>query len=184
MGNVTTLLQGLEARDSSAVDELFTLLYDDLRRIAHARIVASGRPTLLDTSSLVHEAYLRLQQQGKLALHDRQHFLAYAATTLRSIVVDYVRSRNAQRRGGDLVHVTLNTEVAQLLGDSDDEILNVHEALTALAEVDTRLVQVVEMRYFAGLTETEIAKALNITDRTVRRDWERARLLLASMLKH
>jgi RNA polymerase sigma factor (TIGR02999 family) len=102
---------------------------------------------------------------------------------MRSIVVDFVRRRSADRRGGDAEHVTLDTQVAAELGASDDEILAVNEALTTLAQVDPRLVRVVEMRYFAGLTDAEIAQALRLTDRTVRRDWERARLLLAEMLK-
>lgn len=183
MGEVTTLLQRIQANDREALNELFTTLYDDLRRLARSRLAASGHHTLLDTSSLVHEAYLRFQKLGKVELKDRQHFLAYAATTLRSIVVDFVRRRSAEQRGGDLQQVTLNTEIAQSLGVADDEILQVHEALTTLAAVDQRLVRVVEMRYFAGITEKEIAAALGVTDRTVRRDWERARLLLAEMLE-
>jgi RNA polymerase sigma factor (TIGR02999 family) len=108
--------------------------------------------------------------------------MAYAATTMRSIVIDFVRRRSAERRGGGVQHVTLDTRAADMLGGSDDEILAVHEALETLAEVDPRLVSVVEMRYFAGLTDIEIGAALGVTDRTVRRDWERARLLLADML--
>jgi RNA polymerase sigma factor (TIGR02999 family) len=183
MGQVTTLLQRLRDNDRTAVDELFTVLYDDLRRLARSRLAANGRHVLLDTSLLVHEAYLRVVKVGQLELNDREHFLAYAASALRSVVVDYVRRRGAEQRGGDVHHVTLNTEVAQSIGGSDDEILEVHEALSTLAQIDPRLVQVVEMRYFAGLTEIEIAAALGVSDRTIRRDWERARLLLADMLK-
>jgi RNA polymerase sigma factor (TIGR02999 family) len=183
MAEVTTLLQRLRENDRAAIDELFALMYNDLRRIARSRLAASGHQTLLDTSSLVHEAYLRFQRLGQIDLNDRQHFLAYAATTLRSVVVDFVRRRQAEQRGGGIDHVTLNTEVAQSLGDGREEVLQVHEALTTLADVDQRLVRVVEMRYFAGMTETEIGAALGVTDRTVRRDWERARLLLAQMLR-
>ena len=103
---------------------------------------------------------------------------------MRSVIVDFVRERVAQRRGGDAVHVTLNSEIsdsATIAGEA--EILNVHEALEQLAQVDARLVQVVEMRYFAGMTEPEIAVALGVTERTVRRDWQKARLLLAEQLK-
>ena len=183
MGDVTALLKRARANDRGAIDALFELLYDDLRRIAHSRLAASGHQTLLNTSALVHEAYLRFRQADRLALNDREHFLAYAATTLRSVVVDFMRKRNAERRGGNLVHVTLDTDVADQLVASDDEILEVHEALEQLALVDPRLVRVVEMRYFAGLTEDEIAAALDVTDRTVRRDWEKARVLLAAILK-
>jgi RNA polymerase sigma factor (TIGR02999 family) len=124
-----------------------------------------------------------MQKNGGAQVSDREHFMAYAATTMRNIVIDFVRRRKAERRGGGAEHVTLDTHAAEQLGTaSDDEILDVHEALQTLAEVDARLVRVVEMRYFAGLTDLEIASALGVTDRTVRRDWERARLLLAEML--
>ncbi len=165
-----------------SVQALFPALYAELRRLARSRLASGGRHTLLDTSALVHEAFLRMQRGGGVALNDREHFMAYAATTMRSIVIDFVRRRSADRRGGDAEHVTLDTRAAESLGASDDEILAVHEALETLAKVDQRLVRVVEMRYFAGLTDAEIGAALGVTDRTVRRDWERARLLLAEML--
>jgi RNA polymerase sigma factor (TIGR02999 family) len=183
MGDVTTLLNRARANDRGAIDALFELLYDDLRRLARSRLAASGHHTLLDTRALVHESYLRFQQAGRLAINDREHFLAYAASTLRSVLVDYVRKRDAVRHGGNLEHVTLDTGISDELGASDDEILHVHEALEKLAKLDPRLVRVVEMRYFVGLTEGEIAGALGVTDRTVRRDWEKARVLLAAMLK-
>jgi RNA polymerase sigma factor (TIGR02999 family) len=165
-----------------SVQALFPALYSELRRLARSRLASGGRHTLLDTSALVHEAFLRMQRGNGVDLKDREHFMAYAATTMRSIVIDFVRRRSADRRGGDAEHVTLDTRAGQELGASDDEILDVHEALDTLAKVDARLVRVVEMRYFAGLTDTEIGAALGITDRTVRRDWERARLLLAEVL--
>jgi RNA polymerase sigma factor (TIGR02999 family) len=183
MSEVTSLLHRIQHKDRAALDQLFTVMYDDLRRLARSRLAASGRHTLLDTSALIHEAYLRFEKAGQLQLNDKQHFLAYAATTLRNVVVDYVRKRSAERRGGEAVHVTLNTDIAQTLGAEDAQILQVHEALMTLAEVDERLVRVVEMRYFAGMTEQEIGQALGLTERTVRRDWERARLLLTEMLK-
>ncbi len=169
--------------DGAAVRSLFPLLYNELRRLARSRLSGGGRPTLLDTSALVHEAFMRMQRDGGVKVSDKEHFLAYAATTMRSIVVDFVRRRNADRRGGQAVHVTLDTKAAEQLGAAgDDEILAVHEALEALAKVDPRLVRVVEMRYFAGLTDAEVGAVLGVTDRTVRRHWERARLLLAQLL--
>lgn len=168
---------------AASVQTLFPSLYQELRRLARSRLAGGGRPTLLDTSALVHEAFMRMQRDGGVQLKDREHFMAYAATTMRSIVIDFVRRRKAERRGGDAEHVTLDTLAAEQIGAaSDDEILAVHEALEALAEIDARLVKVVEMRYFAGLSDLEIAAALDVTDRTVRRDWERARLMLAQML--
>lgn len=165
-----------------SVEALFPVLYRELRHLARSRLAGGGRPTLLDTSSLVHEAFLRMQRSAGLELKDREHLLAYAATTMRSIVVDFVRRRSAERRGGDLERVTLNTEVAEEFGGSDEEVVAVHEALEVLREVDPKLVQVVEMRYFAGLEEAEVAAAMGVTDRTVRRYWERARLMLRDIL--
>lgn len=167
---------------SRSVHTLFPALYGQLRRLARSRLAASGHQTLLDTSVLIHEAYLRMQRDGGVALQDQQHFLAYAASTMRSIVVDSVRRRAAQRRGNAAEHLTLGAVDAERSTASDDEVLDVHDALERLRDIDARLVQVVEMRYFGGLSDGEIASALGVTDRTVRRDWERARLLLAEML--
>ena len=163
-------------------EELFPLLYDELRRLARSRLSSGGRNVMLDTTALVHESFLRLHGAGKVELTDRDHFMAYAATAMRSVIVDYVRRKASEKRGGDAEHVTLDTGLADSLGATDEEIVDVHEALEALAKVDARLVQVVEMRYFAGLTDDEIGAALDMSARTVRRDWERARLLLAGIL--
>ena len=162
--------------------EYLPRFYSELRRLARARLAAGGRYTLLDTTALVHESFLKLQRAGNLSVNDGEHFLAYATKTMRSIVVDYARRRRAERHGGGRTHSSLDTVHAEEIGASDDEILEVHEALEVLAGVDPRLVQVVEMRYFGGLTDLEIGQALGVTDRTVRRDWERARLLLAGLL--
>jgi len=183
MSDVTNLLRKVAANDRSAINGLFELLYDDIHRMARARLSANGPITLLDTTSLAHEAYLRLQNAGRIDLDSRGRFMAYVAQVLRSVIVDFARKRNAERRGGGLQHLTLNTEVAESVGDNDEDILRINEALDELAGTDPRLKQVVEMRYFAGLDEAEIAEALGITDRTVRRDWERARMLLSVALK-
>lgn len=163
-------------------DDLSPLLYAELRRLARSRLAGGGRNVLLDTTALVHESFLRLHGAGKVGMQDRDEFLAYAATTMRSVVIDFVRRRGTDKRGGEFEHITLDTGVAESLGASDEEILDVHEALESLAKIDPRLVRVVEMRYFAGLTDEEIGAALQVSDRTVRRDWDRARLLLAGML--
>jgi RNA polymerase sigma factor (TIGR02999 family) len=171
-----------ESASTPGVTEYLTRFYAELRRLARARLARGGRDTLLDTTALVHESFLRLQRAGDIPLNDSEHFLAYAAKTMRSVVVDYARRRNAERHGGAAEHTTLNTARSDELGTSNDEVLEVHEALEVLAEVDPRLVQVVEMRYFGGLSDVEVGRALGVTDRTVRRDWERARLLLAGLL--
>lgn len=165
-----------------SVQELFPALYRELKRLARLRLANGGRHTLLDTSALINEAYLRMQREGGVALRDREHFLAYAAKTMRSIVIDFVRRRTADRRGGHAEHVTFDTRSAAQLGAQDDEILAVHEALESLQQVDPQLVKLVELRYFGGLSDAEIGAVMGVTDRTVRRHWERARLLLAELL--
>lgn len=182
MSDITTLIAAARRGESDAVANLFSQLYPELRQLARGRLKRHPAPTLLDTTSLVHESYLRFLRAGKVQVSDRAHFLAYAARVMRSVVVDFARESSAERRGGQEVHIALDTDAAQVpVGDV--EIIRVHEALEELAKLSERLVQVVEMRYFAGMTETEIAEALGITERTVRRDWEKARILLASALK-
>jgi RNA polymerase sigma factor (TIGR02999 family) len=180
---LTDLIHQAQTGDAAALRGVFDATYQDLRSMARKRLRANSRGTLLDTTSLVHESFLRFANAGQLRIEDRQHFLRYASQVMRSVVVDYVRERMAERRGGDASHVTLNTQLGNRDADGAEEILRVHEALEELAKLDPRIAQVVEMRYFAGMTETEIAEALGITDRTVRRDWEKARLLLAEALK-
>jgi RNA polymerase sigma factor (TIGR02999 family) len=170
------------SQGSRLPDEYLSKFYAELRRLARARLAAGVNYTLLNTTDLVHESFLRLQRANPAAVNDSQHFLAYAATTMRSVIVDYVRHRKAARRGGGAVRVTLDTEL-QPADASDDEILDVHDALEVLATVDVRLVKVVEMRYFGGLTDIEIGRTLGVTERTVRRDWDRARLLLVGLLE-
>ncbi len=185
MGDVTQLIERARAGDRAAFSSLFELLYPELRRIAHARLAHNVRDTLMDTTALVHECYLKFSQAARLTPGDRVHFLSYAARVMRSIIVDAARASLAQRRGGDAEHVTLDTGVADSAAahTSEHEILDVHAALDELAKLDERLVKVVEMRYFGGMKDEEIAQVLGLTDRTVRRDWEKARLLLAHALR-
>lgn len=157
--------------------------YPELKKIARARLHAAGPQAGLNTTALVHESYLRLAQRlGQLDFASPGHFYAYAAQVMRSVIVDELRERRAGRRGGGADHVTLDTAVSAQLSGHDDEALRVDAALTALAQVEPRLAQVVEMRYFGGMTDAEIAAALGVTDRTVRRDWDKARALLRTMV--
>jgi len=136
---------------------------------------------LLDTTALVHEAYLRIAGV-EMGSDEQRSFLAYASRTMRSVIVDFARKRQAECRGGDACIVTLTGDVAERHPAAADDIVRVHEALEELAHIDVRLAQVVEMRYFAGLVEAQIAQALGVSERTVRRDWEKARLLLSRVL--
>jgi RNA polymerase sigma factor (TIGR02999 family) len=172
-----------EGPDDPDVDALFGSTYRELRAMARARLRSGGRNTLLDTTALVHEAFLKISANPNARFPDRPRFLVYAGRAMRSIIVDFARQRLTDRRGGDVVHVTYTFQLADGRTAGEQEILRVHEALDALAKVDERMAKVVEMRYFGGLNETEIAEALGVTDRTVRRDWEQARLLLAEALK-
>jgi RNA polymerase sigma factor (TIGR02999 family) len=183
MGDITELIVRANAGDRGAVDALFEALYPELRRIARARLSSNSRDTMLDTTSLVHECYIKFSNADRLGATDRLHFLAYSATAMRSIIVDFARARSAERRGGAVSHVTLSTELVEGLPANEDQILHVHEALDEIAKLDPRLVQVVEMRYFGGMTEVEVATALGLGERTVRRDWEKARTLLAAALR-
>jgi RNA polymerase sigma factor (TIGR02999 family) len=165
------------------VDALFGSTYRELRAMARARLRSGGRNTLLDTTALVHEAFLKISANPNVRFPDRPRFLVYAGRAMRSIIVDFARLRLTDRRGGDAVHVTYTFQLADGSTASEQEILRVHEALEELEKVDDRMAKVVEMRYFGGLNESEIAEALGVTDRTVRRDWEQARLFLADALK-
>jgi RNA polymerase sigma factor (TIGR02999 family) len=176
-------MAAVSAGETGGRDALFTAAYGELRKLARARLYDGGRSTCLDTTALVHESYLRLLDSGELRSLDRRAFFAYAAQVMRSVVIDEIRERRAARRGGDQQRVTLDTQVVDGLPAGEDEVLRVDEALVSLAAQEPRLAQVVEMRYFGGYTEAEIADALEITERTVRRDWDKARLLLAELLK-
>lgn len=182
MSEITILLNAAQSGDHSAHARLYTLLYRELHQMARTRL-RQEQNAALGATSLVHETYLRLLNSGQIIINDRPHFFAYAARVMRSIIVDLVRQRQAERRGGDATHVVLDSALLESVGAPENQILQVSEALDALAKVDERLVQIVEMRYFAGFSEQEIAAALGITDRTVRRGWEKAKLLLAAVLQ-
>jgi RNA polymerase sigma factor (TIGR02999 family) len=183
MSELTVLFGQAGAGDAQAFDRIFTLLYPDLEAMARSRLRRGERVTMADTGALVHESWLRLQQAGTLGFENRGHFLAHAARVMRSVITDIARRSHAERRGGDLARVTLDTAFGEASAAGDPDVLDVAEAIDALAALDPRLAQVVEMRWFAGLTEQDIAGALGLTERTVRRDWEKARAFLMVALK-
>jgi RNA polymerase sigma factor (TIGR02999 family) len=185
MVELTRLLAAARQGDEQAAGQAFGLLYDDLRRLARARLRQHQTMTLLDTTSLVHESYLKLvATESPLPVDDQRHFFAYASRVMRSVIVDFARARLTERRGGDAECVVLDTALLDKLGpgERENDVLRVHEALDVLAQADLELAQIVEMRYFGGLTESEIGEVLGMSMRTVRRNWEKARLLLAAAL--
>jgi RNA polymerase sigma factor (TIGR02999 family) len=183
MGEVTLLIERAREGDRAAFDRIFELLYPELRQIARRRLSRSSRDGLIETTALVNECYLKFVQRESLTPNDRSHFLAYSATVMRSIIVDAARVAQTDRRGGDAEQVTLTTDVIASLPDPADEILDVHNALEDLGRIDPRLARVVEMRYFGGMEDAEIAEVMGVSKRTVTRDWDKARLLLAHALR-
>jgi RNA polymerase sigma factor (TIGR02999 family) len=177
MGELTQLLEAARNGAPGALDRVVALTYRELRSIAHQRLRGAKAITLLDTTSLVNECYLRLVNVGELRPQSRAHFLGYAAHAMRSIVIDLVRQRQALRRDGASANVTLES-VADPASSGEQDLLRIDEALEELGRLEPRLVTVVEMKFFGGLTAEEIAAALGVTERTVRRDWQKARLLL------
>jgi RNA polymerase sigma factor (TIGR02999 family) len=172
--DITGLLAAWRAGDAAAFDRLFPLVYDELRRIAHRQLGAERPDHTLDTTALVHEAYLKLVNQTRAQLTDRAHFFAVAARAMRRILVDYARRHRALKRGGAAGPVSFSG-AALIADERADTLVALDNALTRLAELDARLSDVVECRFFGGLTEEETAEALAVTARTVRRDWVKAK---------
>src|SRR5687768_2957083 len=164
-----------------SVDRLLPLVYDELRRIAHRHISARGDGSTLNTTALVHEAYLRLVDQSRIEMTDGTHFLAVAALAMRHILIDRARARTSLKRGGDAFRVTLDDNVVAP-NDAPEALLQLSDALDRLATIDSRLARVVEYRFFGGMTNAEIASSLGVTERTVERDWIKARMLLREQL--
>jgi RNA polymerase sigma factor (TIGR02999 family) len=162
-----------------AAEELFSVLYDDVSRLAHRERNRVRAGETLRTTALINEAYLKLLRSPQF--NDRAHFLRSAALAMRHILVNHARERVAAKRGGGVSIESLDESadaIAQDLAQDDDSVLEVHEALDRLAQLDERMAQVVECRFFAGYTEQDTATALGMTERTIRRDWTKARAWL------
>jgi RNA polymerase sigma factor (TIGR02999 family) len=179
---LTLTLRAAHAGDREAADRAYAALYPELLKIARARLRVHQPNTLLDTEGLVHESFLRFVSADKLGIADRKHFFAYAAKTMRNIVIDFARRRQAVRHGGAAERVTLDS---RLLGEGAQEasVIDVDKILRELEALDPTLAQVVEMRYFGGFTDAEIAAAMEISDRTVRRHWDKARAFMLVQLE-
>ena len=181
MGRMTELLHSARVGDMQASSQLFELIYVELKRMAHHRLHRSGGAVEFDTTALVHESYLRLSERGQLLPSDRAAFFCYVGRVMRNVVVDHVRERMAQKRGGNNLFVTLATGVEGEPFD-DERLMAVNSALDALQRVAPDFHQLVEMRYFAGLSVREVAELRGVSTRTVEREWEKARAFLHQLM--
>lgn len=174
---VTQLLLKWRQGDPAALDALMPIVYDELRRLAR-RYISRERPGhTMQTSDLVHEVYLRLIDHRRIQWQDRTHFMAVAAQAMRRILVEHARARHGAKRGGHQLRVTLS-EAADVPYEQASDLLNLDEALTALAALDLRKSRMIELRYFAGLSVEETAEVLGISRATLMRDWQAAKLWL------
>ena len=181
MGEVTQLLEHARRGDRAALERFYARIYKELEVIARSQLGRQGPMTLIDPSSLINEVYLRISRQESLPGENRGAFFAYASSVMRSVIVDYLRARSAERRGGDQIRVTLGTDIEKH-ESADFEFRALSEVLKSLQGVDERAHRVVEMRYFGGMEIEEIAQFLQISPATVKRDWTKARLFLRHQL--
>lgn len=182
---ITRLLEAYAEGDRSALDRLFPLVYDELHRIARGRLARERDGHTLNTTGLIHEAYLELIKFDHIDWRDRAHFFAIASRAMRNILVDYAVQRKARKRGGDQIRVPLELEGSELHGIKDEhleDLLILNDALERLKNLDERQARIVECRFFGGLTVEETADVLGISPATVHRDWAMARAWLGKIL--
>ncbi len=175
-GEITQLLNDVRGGSQSALNKLLPLVYDELRKIASSYLHQEYQLRTIQTSDLVNEAYIKLAGQD-VSWQNRAHFFGIAANSMRQILVDYARRRNADKRGGGLTRVSLNENVL-VADETFSRLLMLDEALTQLQQFDERLCKVVELRYFSGLTVEETAEVLSVSSRTVKTDWSLAKAWL------
>lgn len=176
-GDITQLLIAHRDGDPDAFEKLVPLVYDDLRRIAHHQLGRLRPGKTLNTTALVHEAYLHMVDQARVEVSDRRHFFGIAARAMRQITVDYARRKSAAKRGGGIATISL-TKVQVGVPGQADLVLAINDALDKLSALNDRLTRVFECRYFAGLTAQETADALDMSLRTVQRDWTKSKAYL------
>ena len=180
-GEVTRLLGELTRGGRAALDQLFPLIYDELRQIAHHRLRFEQEGHTLDSGALVHEAYVKLADLDRMKWQNRAHFFAVAAQAMRRLLVDHATRRGTQKRGGAQRQVALE-DVVLMADERSDQLLALDDALRRLEAIDARVSQVVECRFFGGMSVEETAEVLDISAATVKRDWHMARAWLAREL--
>ena len=177
-GEVTELLRAARSGDAAAAEALYRAVYGDLKRIARRQLGRRDAASTLTTTALVHEAYLRLARPGSLDLNDRTHFFSLAARAMRQILVDHARKRMADKRGGGVLALELDEGRVGAADDRADVLVALDGALEKLERVDDRLARLVEWRFFGGMTFEEAAAGIGVSDRTLKRDWKRAKAFL------
>jgi RNA polymerase sigma-70 factor (ECF subfamily) len=180
--DITAILARWRSGDAAAANELAELVYRDLHRLAAREMRHERGEHTLQTTALLHEAYLRILRPGPVEWKDRAHFFAFAAQQLRRVLVDHARRSKSEKRGGDVVKFSLLDSDGGGVPAFDARLFALNEALTRLEELDPRAVRVVELRYFAGLTEAEAADVLGVSVATLKRDWDFAKTWLAAQL--
>ena len=178
MAEMTALIAAARGGDKAAEGRLFEAVYRDLHRIAQRHLRASS-PDSAHATSLVHEVYLRMARgDGGFALNDRTHFFAVASRAMRQIVIDHVRSRHTEKRGGGVEAMSLDSAIVAVAHGRDEELLVLDEALKRLELLDPRLARFVELRFYGGLQLEELAEVVGLSERTLKRDWRKARAFL------
>jgi len=175
------LIQSAEQGDARSREQLFTVLYDELHRLAQRELRRNASLTMSPTT-LLHETYLNISGRQSAAFPDRARFLAYASRAMRGLLIDYVRSRRAQKRGGAFEITSLPTELPER-ARAEGDLEGIGEALESLGAVEPRLAQIVDLKFFCGFSFAEIAELLGISERTAQRDWDKARILLQRYLR-
>jgi RNA polymerase sigma factor (TIGR02999 family) len=182
--DITQLLLAWGAGDAAALDELMPIVYAELRKLARSYMRNQRADHTLQTTALVNEAYLRLIDSSRVKWQNRTHFFAISAQLMRRVLVDFARQRGSQKRGGEVQKIELDEALVVVADDGQKtDLVALDEALKVLAEMNPRQSQTVELRYFGGLSEEEIAEHLGVSVRTVRRDWSVARAWLFNQLK-
>jgi RNA polymerase sigma factor (TIGR02999 family) len=179
---ITMLLAAAEKGDRAAADAVFTALYQQLHRMARRELARRGGNVTLSATTLLHDAYLDMSAREGTSFPDRNRFMGYAARVMRGIIIDYARSRQAQKRGGHFEITALRTDVVGMTADPA-ELTQISDALDELAAMDERLARTVDLKFFCGFSFREIAVMMSVSERTVQRDWEKARIYLHQRLK-
>lgn len=180
--SIRSLVSSADGGDKAATDALFAALYSELHRLAKRRLAASGGGASLGTTTLLHEAYLDIAGREGAVFVDRGRFMAYASRVMRGLVIDYSRSRQAQKRGGQFEITSFSTEVADPTADRE-ELERISRSLDDLAAIDPALAEIVDLKFFSGFSFTEVAAMRGVAERTVQRHWEKARIYLHRALR-